>query len=105
MRYHLTRQGLPAPCEATQRACPLGGEHFESMEAASVASVAATFPQATLMPFGKYKGRPLAEVARDRAYVAFVLYKTDLPRTHPELCRELRREAAVNDLRRDFYRT
>lgn len=35
-KYHIDRNGKPAPCRATKRPCPLGGEeaHFDSMEEA-----------------------------------------------------------------------
>lgn len=33
MKYHLTDQG-PKPCTASQRLCPLGGEHYDSLQAA-----------------------------------------------------------------------
>jgi len=35
-KYHISSSGAPAPCHATVKACPLGGEneHFESKEQA-----------------------------------------------------------------------
>lgn len=35
--YHIATNGEPAECRATTRACPLGGEHFESQAAANEA--------------------------------------------------------------------
>lgn len=36
MKYHNSPQG-PAPCRATKRACPIGGEHYPSLEEAAKA--------------------------------------------------------------------
>lgn len=36
MKYHITENG-PKPCRATKRACPIGGEHFESEQEANSA--------------------------------------------------------------------
>lgn len=30
MRYHISRKGDPAPCDAPHGDCPLGGEHFDT---------------------------------------------------------------------------
>jgi hypothetical protein len=35
-RFHISSSGKPEPCTATQRACPLGGEHFDSAQDAAV---------------------------------------------------------------------
>jgi hypothetical protein len=35
MKFHISAKG-PVACHATQRACPLGGDHFESMKDAHV---------------------------------------------------------------------
>jgi hypothetical protein len=33
-RYHIRRDGTPGLCRATTKPCPLGGEHFDSLDAA-----------------------------------------------------------------------
>lgn len=33
-KYHIAQDGKPAKCSATTRACPLGGEHYESQREA-----------------------------------------------------------------------
>lgn len=58
-RFHIGKDGQPAKCTATKKACPLGGEHFES-EAAAYAAVnhAAHQPAASWQP-GEITVRPL----------------------------------------------
>ena len=38
-RYHISRAGQPALCKAEVRACPIGGEHYESEREAGIALV------------------------------------------------------------------
>lgn len=33
-KYHISKDGDPKPCRATKKPCPIGGEHFDSEEAA-----------------------------------------------------------------------
>lgn len=39
MRYHITKNGLPAECHATVRACPLDGDHYDDKVEALQAAV------------------------------------------------------------------
>ena len=34
MSYHIAKNGKPAQCNASERTCPLGGQHFESQRQA-----------------------------------------------------------------------
>lgn len=36
-KYHITKAGKPAKCNATEKACPLGGEHYDSPKSAAQA--------------------------------------------------------------------
>lgn len=38
-KFHINSNGQPAPCTASERACPLGGEHFDSAADAAKAAV------------------------------------------------------------------
>lgn len=40
-------------------------------------------PKVTLMPFGKYKGRPIQVVAQDKSYCRWLLEKTNLRDRYP----------------------
>lgn len=35
-KYHINKKGVPAVCKAKTKPCPLGGEHFDSLEAAEI---------------------------------------------------------------------
>jgi uncharacterized protein (DUF3820 family) len=48
----------------------------------------------TLMPFGKYAGRPLSDVVADRWYVLWVISQEELCAKYPELAGFMRKEAA-----------
>lgn len=37
-KFHVTKKGKAQPCTATERPCPLGGEHYDSMRDAAVAA-------------------------------------------------------------------
>lgn len=39
-KFHVTKSGKAAECGATKRACPLGGEHYDSMREAAQAAAA-----------------------------------------------------------------
>lgn len=53
-KFHLSKQG-PAPCAATERACPVGGQHYGSMQEAEAA-------------FGKrHQGRLMPSVSKTPA--------------------------------------
>lgn len=43
-QFHINKAGDPDVCHAEKRACPLGGEHFDSIEDAMFASFKATQP-------------------------------------------------------------
>lgn len=36
-KYHIAKNGDARPCTATERSCPLGGEHYDSMKEAASA--------------------------------------------------------------------
>ncbi len=40
-RYHLNGKGEPAVCNAVMKPCPLGGDHYDSQQAAAEAAIAA----------------------------------------------------------------
>lgn len=42
-------------------------------------------PKVALMPFGKYKGRPVQVVAQDKPYCRWLLAETDLRTKHPAI--------------------
>lgn len=47
MKFHIAKDGSPSACDATQKACPLGGEHFNSEKEAyeHLASTHDTVPE------------------------------------------------------------
>ncbi|MDP9821063.1 putative SprT family Zn-dependent metalloprotease [Nocardioides massiliensis] len=60
VKFHLAKDG-PAPCNATKRACPLGGEHFDTEEEAFDAYDAAAASDQQVQPMGEAEARALTK--------------------------------------------
>lgn len=130
--FHITRGGRAAPCEAHERACPLG-EHYASLQAAARAALvhdlAASPPGSSrglpdghsidglpdgradvpltpqhLVEFGKYRGQPLSSLLRDRTYCRWLLTQAWFRQEYPDVYRMLQERREVARLRNEFYR-
>lgn len=79
-RFHINNKGQPAKCTATERACPLGSEHFSSQRETmdrinehDLTPFVIDSPLPTITPTGFREYRTARANAQQQAFVRTVL--------------------------------
>jgi hypothetical protein len=108
MSFHITITGKVGVCTATNRACPLGGAHYESREDAEFAAMSIDIkaPGTDVLGWGKHRHGTERDLLADRGYCGWLLKQKWL-RTEPEYKRlyiKVKRSFDVRELRADFYK-
>lgn len=60
-KFHIDKNGLAAECTATQRTCPRGGKHYDSMQEAQIESIRAQWGK-TSDAYAKHWDENIGEV-------------------------------------------
>lgn len=113
MKYHVTPEGFFRQCHAEGRACPLGGDHDESMAALARRTFApanfvpqnAPRPAGPVMPFGKFKGMPVSDLVRDqRGYCLWLVEQENFFMDYPSLHKRVREGLGLRSVSDDLHR-
>ncbi|GAA2178879.1 hypothetical protein GCM10009847_10700 [Leucobacter tardus] len=56
------------------------------------------------MPFGRYRGKPLAKVVRDRSYLRWLLQEPDIQRRYPNMLAEMKQRRYDLEASRELNR-